>query len=200
KVFMFALTSGTTAARKYIPVTAQYLADYRRGWNLWGMRAYWDHPEIRVRPIVQLSGDWDEHRTEAGIPCGSVTGLTALVQKRLIRWLYCVPACVGRIKDVTAKYYTVLRLSLPHPVMLIIAANPSTLINLARAGDQDKESLIRDLYDGTLSSKMDVPPHVRAALAWRIRRCRRRARELEAIAQRTGTLYPRDYWPGYCLL
>ena len=37
---MFALTSGTTAARKFIPVTARYLADYRRGWNLWGLRAY----------------------------------------------------------------------------------------------------------------------------------------------------------------
>src|SRR6516162_7820042 len=38
-VHMFALTSGTTAARKYIPVTDQYLADYRRGWNIWGLKA-----------------------------------------------------------------------------------------------------------------------------------------------------------------
>src|SRR5262249_40414646 len=43
-VHMFALTSGTTAARKYIPVTPQYLADYRRGWNLWGLKAFRDHP------------------------------------------------------------------------------------------------------------------------------------------------------------
>src|SRR5438132_3113872 len=200
RVHMFALTSGTTAARKYIPVTPQYLADYRRGWNIWGLRAYWDHPEIKLRPIVQISADWDEYRTEAGIPCGSVTGLTAAAQKRIIRFVYCVPACVARIKDVAAKYYVALRLSLPRPVAMIIAANPSTLINLARAGDQEKESLIRDLYDGTLSARVEIPPPVRAALAWRIRRCRRRARELEAIAQRVGTLYPRDYWPQYCLL
>src|SRR5262245_47207253 len=32
-VHMFALTSGTTADRKFIPVTPQYLADYKRGWN-----------------------------------------------------------------------------------------------------------------------------------------------------------------------
>jgi hypothetical protein len=199
-VHMFALTSGTTAARKYIPVTPQYLADYRRGWNMWGLRAYWDHPEIKLRPIVQISADWDEYRTEAGIPCGSVTGLTATAQKRIIRFVYCVPACVARIKDVAAKYYVALRLSLPRQVGMIIAANPSTLINLARAGDQEKESLIRDLYDGTLSARVEVPPQVRAALAWRIRRCRKRARELEAIAQRVGALYPRDYWPPYCLL
>src|SRR5438132_8854538 len=117
-VHMFALTSGTTAARKFIPVTPQYLADYRRGWNLWGLRVFWDHPEVKLRPIVQLSGDWDEFRTEAGIPCGSVTGLTATTQKRIVRFIYSVPACVSRIKDAAAKYYIALRLSMPrHPGM-----------------------------------------------------------------------------------
>src|SRR5437660_2684458 len=164
QVHMFALTSGTTAARKFIPVTAQYLADYRRGWNLWGLKVFRDHPEVKLRPIVQLSSDWQEFTTPAGIPCGSVTGLTATMQKRIIRWLYCVPACVGRIKDPAAKYYVALRLSLPRRVGMIISANPSTLVNLARAGDQEKESLIRDIHDGTLSDRFDVPADVRAAL------------------------------------
>src|SRR4051812_25225879 len=195
-VHMFALTSGTTAARKYIPVTPQYLADYRRGWNLWGLRVFRDHPDVKLRPIVQLSGDWDEYRTEAGIPCGSVTGLTATMQKKVIRFLYCVPPCTGRIKDAAAKYYVALRLSLPRRVAMIIAANPSTLINLARAGDLEKESLIRDLYDGTLNAHLDIPANIRAELDRKVRRRHpERARELQAIVRRTGTLYPRDYWP-----
>src|SRR5205807_4975723 len=140
-VHMFALTSGTTAARKFIPVTPQYLADYKRGWNIWGLRSYREHQSTRLRPIVQVSSDWNEFRTEANIPCGSVTGLTAEMQKRLIRWLYCVPGCVSRIKDALAKNYTVLRLSVAKEVGLVIAANPSTLVNLARLGDQEKESL-----------------------------------------------------------
>jgi hypothetical protein len=198
---MFALTSGTSAARKYIPVTPQYLADYKRGWNLWGLKVFQDHPEVKLRPIVQLSSDWQESFTEAGIPCGAVTGLTATVQKRIIRWLYCVPACVGRLKDPAAKYYLALRLSLPRRVGMIIAANPSTLINLARAGDQEKESLIRDLYDGTLSPAQAIPVDIRAALERRLRqRHPQRARELEDIVGRTGTLYPRDYWPKDCLI
>src|SRR5438552_6962856 len=90
-VHMFALTSGTTATRKFIPVTAGYVADYKRGWNLWGLKVFRDHPEVRLRPIVQMSGDWQEFNTSAGIPCGSVTGLTASMQLRIIRWLYCVP-------------------------------------------------------------------------------------------------------------
>lgn len=201
-VHMFALTSGTTAARKYIPVTPQYLADYRRGWNIWGMRLFrYDHPEVKLRPIVQISSNWDEFRTESGIPCGSVTGLTAEMQKRIIRWLYCVPGCTGRIQDTVAKYYVVLRLSLPRPVGMVLAANPSTLVNLARAGDQQKESLIRDIHDGTLSDSIEVPADIRAALARSLhRKHRSRARELEQIVRRTGMLYPRDYWPKNCIL
>jgi hypothetical protein len=199
-VHMFALTSGTTAARKFIPVTPRYVADYRRGWSMWGLCAWRDHPEIKLRPIVQLSGDLDEFHTEAGIPCGSVTGLTAAKQKRIVRFLYCVPGCVGRIKDPAAKYYVALRLSVPRRVGMIIAANPSTMIHLARAGDQEKETLIRDLYDGTLSTRFDVAPEIRAALRRRIRRHPERARELEAMVRRTDTLYPKDYWSEHCLL
>jgi hypothetical protein len=193
-VHMFAMTSGTTAARKYIPVTPQYLADYRRGWNMWGLKVFLDHPEVRLRPIVQLAGDWDEFRTESGIPCGALTGLTAQTQKRIIRWLYCVPPCTGRIKDAAAKYYVALRFSMPRRVGMLIAANPSTLVSLARAGDQAKEELIRDIFDGTLSSKLDIPSDIRAELTGRLRRRPERARELEAVAARSGTLYPKDYW------
>jgi hypothetical protein len=196
KIHMFAMTSGTTAARKYIPVTDQYLADYRRGWNLWGLKVFRDHPEVRLRPIVQLSGDWQEFFTESGIPCGSVTGLTATMQLRIVRWLYLVPASLGKVKDPLAKHYLTLRLSMPRHPGMIIAANPSTLVNLARFGDQEKEALIRDIYDGTLSNRFDIPAPVRdgdknaVALQYK-----ERAKELEQIAQRSGTLYPKDYWP-----
>jgi hypothetical protein len=201
RLHMFAMTSGTTAARKYIPVTPQYLRDYKRGWNLWGLKVFRDHQGVKLRPIVQLSSDWQESFTEAGIPCGAVTGLTASMQKRIIRWLYCVPACVARVKDPAAKYYVALRLSLPRRVGMIIAANPSTLLSLARAGDHEKESLIRDLSDGTLRAGLDVPPDVRAALDRKIRRRHpERAHELEDIVRRTGTLYPRDYWPKDCII
>ncbi len=200
RVHMFALTSGTTATRKFIPVTDQYLDDYRRGWNIWGLKVFRDHPSVKLRPIVQISGDWEEMHTEAGVPCGAVTGLTATMQKRIIRWLYCVPSCAGKVKDAAAKYYLVLRLSMPRDVGMIIAANPSTLINLARAGDHEKEALIRDIHDGTLNPRFAIPPTVRDAVRHRLRADPERARQLEQIVSRTGTLYPKDYWPNECLL
>jgi len=111
-----------------------------------------------------------------------------------------VPPCIARIKDPRSKYYAVLLLSIPRRVGMIIAANPSTLINLARAGDQDKESLIRDLNDGTLNGKLDLPADIRADLTRRLRKHPERARQLQEIVQRTGTLYPKDYWPSDCIL
>jgi hypothetical protein len=200
RVHMFALTSGTTATRKYIPVTDQYLADYRRGWNIWGLKVFQDHPEVKFRPILQLSGDWDEHRTEAGIPCGAVTGLTATMQKRIVRWLYCVPPCAGKVMDAQAKYYLALRLSMPRDVAMIIAANPSTLINLAQTGHAEKEALIRDIFDGTLNTRFAIPDEVREGVGRRLSRDPQRARALAQIVSRTGTLYPKDYWPRRCLL
>lgn len=192
--YMFAMTSGTTATRKYIPVTRQYLDAYKHGWNLWGLRVWQMHPTVRFRPIVQLAGDMDEFRTEAGTPCGALTGLTASTQRKLVRWLYCVPPASGRIKDARAKYYVALRTSIPRHIGMLIAANPSTLVSLARTGDQEKESLIRDIRDGTLRADLDIPADVRAAVSARLQPNPERARELEAIVRQTGTFYPRDYW------
>jgi len=195
-VHMFAMTSGTTATRKYIPVTPQYLADYRRGWTIWGIRAFEDHPRAKLRPMLQLVSDWDEFRTEAAIPCGSVSGLTAQMQKRVVRWLYCMPAITGKIKDPVAKYYTALRLSLPRSLGMMTSANPSTMVSLARLCDQEKDALIKDIHDGTLSERFDVPAEVRAALVKKIAQPDpRRATELQAIVHRAGTLYPKDVWP-----
>jgi hypothetical protein len=193
-VHMFALTSGTTAARKYIPITPQYLRDYRRGWNLWGIRAVEDHPEVCLKPVLQLAGDWDEFRTEAGIPCGALTGLTARVQKRLVRRLYSVPADAARIKNARAKYYVALRFSMHRDIGMLVAANPSSLVALARTGDQEKESLIYDIAKGTLNPDLDISDDIYGALVERLRPEPEQARRLEAVVTRTGNLYPRDYW------
>lgn len=197
RVLMFALTSGTTASRKLIPVTDAYLAAYRRGWNMWGVKMYRDNRgrRIAMRPIVQLGGDPEEFRTPSGIPCGSLSGYTAMVQKRIVKWMYAVPYVTGKIKDAKARYYAALRFSIGRNVSQLMAANPSTLVQLARTLDAEKEHLLRDLRDGTLRADLDIPPDIRAYLAPRVRKDARRANELGAVAAKLGRLYPMDVWP-----
>jgi len=79
KILMFALTSGTTGSSKFIPVTEEFFEEYRRGWNLWGVRMYWDHVDLvrKRKKTVKLGSDWQEFYSEGGIPCGSISGLVA---------------------------------------------------------------------------------------------------------------------------
>jgi hypothetical protein len=197
RVHMFALTSGTTASRKLIPVTDDYLAAYRRGWNMWGVKMFRDHRgrKIAMRPIVQFGGDPDEFRTPAGIPCGNLSGYTAQIQRRLIRWMYVNPAAAFKLKDPKARFYIALRFALARNVSQFMAANPSTLVQLARTLDSEKEHLIRDFAEGTLRTDLDIPTEIRAALTPRVKKDPQLARHLSGLASKGGHLYPKDVWP-----
>ncbi|HEY3787761.1 MAG TPA: GH3 auxin-responsive promoter family protein [Urbifossiella sp.] len=202
RVLMFALTSGTTASRKLIPVTDDYLAAYRRGWNMWGVKMFRDHRgrKIAMRPIVQFGGDPDEFRTEAGIPCGNLSGYTAQIQRRLIRWMYVNPSAAFKLKDPKARFYIALRFALGRNVSQFMAANPSTLVQLARTLDNEKEHLIRDFADGTLRGDLDLPPELRAILAKKVKKNPDLARQLAGIAEKSGHLFPKDVWPPESLI
>ncbi len=199
EVLMFAMTSGTTNRPKTIPVTRESLRDYREGWTIWGIMAFDAHPPILrygLRPILQLASDWRESLTPAGIPCGAITGLTAHIQNPLVRTTYCMPAVASRIKDIESKYYVALRFSVYRNLGTIIAANPSTILAMARLGDREKAGLIRDLADGTIDPRWEIPPEIRRALRLRTGiRHPLAARRLERIVERTGRLLPKDYWP-----
>ena len=199
KVLMFAMTSGTTARPKTIPVTAESLANYRHGWTNWGILAFDAHPGMLaegLKPILQLASDWRESVTPSGIPCGAITGLTAHMQSRLVRSVYCMPAVAARIKDIEAKYYLALRMSVHRDLGATIAANPSTILAIARLGDREKATLVRDLRDGTLDAKWNIPAEVRKSLQRVIVKKRPAdAMRLETIVEKTGRLLPKDYWP-----
>ena len=197
RLLMFALSSGTTSQAKFIPITTQFLSDYRRGWQTWGIHAMDDHPALHLSDIVHLSSNHDQFRTPCGIPCGNISGLVGTMQSRVVQTMYAVPNAVGRISDAAAKGYTALRCSFANAhVGLVMTANPSTLIQLAKVAHRAQNELIRDIADGTLSTRFEVDAKIRHELRGRISRPdRARARELELIVVRTGTLSPRDVWP-----
>lgn len=194
RILMFALTSGTTAQSKYIPITQRALADCRAGWNIWGLKAILDHDGCLLRHIVQVTSPMNDHAAPSGVPCGAITGLLAATQKKLVRKYYTSPLSIAGIADTAAKYYTIMRLAIPKNVAWLVTANPATLLALARTADEHREALIRDIRDGTLNPKLAVDPQIRTALAPRLSPDATRARELEQIVQRTGRLLPKDYW------
>jgi len=194
RVLMFAMSSGTTDEPKYVPVTPHFLAEYRRGWNAYGVKAISDHPATFLRPILQVSSPMDEQHAPSGVPCGAITGLMAATQKRIVRRYYVTPPCTAYIADADSRYYTIMRLAMAGDVAFMITANPATQLKLARTADANAEPLIRDIHEGTLTSRFDVPRAVRDALAPRLASAPARARALARIADSTGRLLPRDVW------
>ncbi len=202
RLLMFALSSGTTSDAKFIPVTGEFFREYRTGWNLWGLRTYADHKDLLRKKTLQFTSDWQQFTSEGGTPCGNISGLAAETAPLVSRPIFILPRALMKISDPIAKRYVAMRLSLVHRrVGMIITANPSTLVELARLVNERSESLIRDLFDGTLSERDALSGEVRKAIRRTIsRRHPTRARELERIVDQTGTLYPRDFWPAMSVL
>ena len=194
RVLMFAMTSGSTDQPKYVPVTAAFLREYRRGWNAFGFKALLDHPNAFLKPILQVVSPMDEHRTARGVPCGSISGLLARRQGRTVRRYYVAPWESGAIGDAESRYYTIMRFAVPRDVGWVVTASPATPIKLARTAAMHAERLIRDVHDGALRPPGDMPNDIHQTLAAQLTPDPTTARRLSAIVEPNGELLPRDYW------
>ena len=196
QILGFACTTGTTGEPKLNPVTLTWLREYLRSWEIWGVKGIVEHPEMIGTKVLQVMGPGDLDRAPNGMSIGMVSSFANRLQNRIYRSFYAVPPEVANIRDSLAKYYTTLRLAMTSPVGLLVAITPANLLRLAKIGDEQREHLIRDIHDGTLSASMDVPQALRQKIARSIQVKRpERARALEQIIEKTGTLYPKDYWP-----
>jgi hypothetical protein len=195
RVLMFAMTSGTTGQPKRLPITDELFREYREGWRLWGAGVFGDHRNLVRAKTLQLSSDWQHSHALSGVPCGQISGLAASTRPWVARGVFTPPSAVARIHDSAAKHYTALRLGLASSrIGMIVTANPSTLVELARRAGNQCEALIRDIHVGTLSC--EIPQAVRYALRRQITaRNPRRAAQLQQIVEMHGTLLPRHAWP-----
>lgn len=200
RVLMFALTSGTTSARKFIPVTPRVLDDYRRMWTAWGFLAYSAHPGLFGHARLTIVSDWDEFRTPSGVPCGSISGFMSQLQSWIVRRGYVLPSASGKLAHSREKHYLAWRIGMNRTIGAWVSPNPSTLLNLARFGTQHAETLLRDLHNGTVSPDFALTDAVLEAVRKELAPQPQRARALSRILERTGGLRPRDVWPELQLL
>lgn len=195
RLLMFAITSGTTAESKLIPVTTRFLNDYRHGWQLWGIGTYSEHAILQKLNIVQISSSHRKFETDSGTPCGNISGLVATMQNPIVRTLYTIPASVAEVIEAEARRYTILRLALADPFLgMLITANPSTLLQLCEHATSRAEDLIRDIHDGGIRG-CELPDAIRSALKHHFKPSRARAAYLQKILAEFGSLRPRQCWP-----
>ena len=167
---MYARSSGTTGAAKYIPVTPAVLGQMRQAQRA---MAYAQHKALRAfrGKVVGLGGSSSEEILGHGMPAGATTGLIYQTMPRFMRAKYVVPPEVFAIQDYGEKYLAIARLAASKPdVSAIGTANPSTVLRL---------------MDVIRSNLADISSHAPPA----------RARELDILAARGRDLTLADVWP-----
>ncbi|MBN1554690.1 MAG: GH3 auxin-responsive promoter family protein [Phycisphaerae bacterium] len=192
KVLMFSMTSGTTGEPKHIPVTSRFLADIRRGWNIFGIRTLNKHKHAWLRPIVQISSSTREQLSPTGVPCGAISGLLAKTQKKIVRRMYVVPHWAAEIADPATRYYTILRFSIGRDVAFLTTANPSSVIKLVETAQRFADRLIEDVHNGTFTPPADALP--KEAKNVKFRRQSKLARKLQDGIAADGVLLPSHFW------
>ncbi|MBU6453228.1 MAG: GH3 auxin-responsive promoter family protein [Cyanobacteria bacterium REEB67] len=200
--FMFATTSGTTDRPKFVPITRAHLRDYTHAFQLHNYHMIKDFPRAALGKFLIMASNDQEGVTECGLPYGAVSGLLNRRQAPIIKRHFAVPSEISQIKDVEAKYYTLLRIAMTSHVTAIMACNPSSLLLLADKMADRAEELIRDITDGGINSGIAarLPDGLAQALAPHLKQDRDQGRRLSALLASHGRLNPNQVWPDLGVL
>ena len=194
---MYATTSGTTSEPKWIPMTHKYLKDvYGKMSHIWTWNFVKHRSRIFGGKIFTTVGKECEGYAPDGTLYGSVSGVLVRDIPQIIKKHYTAPASVMAIPDYGTRNYVLMRLALQYrDVTLWATANPSTILELLRALNENTEQMINDIEKGTISEDVDIPYEIRSELDAYVAPHPERAAELRQILAEKGHLYPKDFWP-----
>jgi len=192
---MFHWTTGTTGTPKLIPYTRACEAATKQTLRLWLYTALRDNPRMLDGRAFMLVNPGVEGYTDPRIPYGSVSGNLYFRLPKRLRRRYSNTYDAYHIEDLQARFYTLMRFGVEQNCSFAVTGNPASLRSLFEMADRLSEELIRDIHDGTLSSRFDVPMHVRTAAVNDLKANPARAHALTQAKHANGTLRPTDYWP-----
>lgn len=191
----FSVTSGTTGAAKYIPVTKESRSSKSRTMRIFLSCLYEDHPDIFDGKILSVVSPEVQSYTPSGIPCGSESGYTYRNMPLFLRALYSCPYEVFEIKNYEARYYALMRIAAAQDIRMMYVINPSTVFLMSRTLNKFASSIIRDVRDGTLSREMIIEDPIRTVIEAGLKPDPVRASFLEKAMNEAGGLFPRHAWP-----
>ncbi|MBN2801588.1 MAG: GH3 auxin-responsive promoter family protein [Deltaproteobacteria bacterium] len=198
KPMFYATTSGTTSLPKRIPITRKYHDECYNGLsNLWLSSMFSENPAFMNGYDISMVGKAVEGYTEDGTSYGSFSGHMNSYMPDFIKKFRVIPFEIHDIDHYPSKYYGIMRMAMEVQIAWIVAANPSTLLELHKYGMSFFEDIIRDIHDGTLKSDLQINVEIRRAITARLKPNPKRAKILQSLWDRgSGTLLPKDYWPN----
>ena len=194
---MYATTSGTTKEPKWIPVTEQYYRNvYKTMSQVWYYCIMKSKPRVYYGKSLSIVGRAVEGAAPDGTLYGSISGVIQRDVPGFMKKTYSSPTEVFQIADYNARYYALMRVGLAQNVSIIVAANPSTFIEMQLKVNEFFDDFCEDIEKGAISGKFDIPDEIRAAIQPFIKPNPQRAAELRKLKARYGTLLPKHYWPN----
>lgn len=192
------LTSGSTGARKIIPVTKRFQNTLKQA-NLSSIGFLADALSARklkfgkllITNSVQLLG-----RTPGGINYGPASVGVLRMGKFLYKQLFAHPFETLLPGDSLTRHYVCLLFALRDRSMRGMIANfPMLLLRTCDYLECYAEELIRDIEKGTLASWLELEPSVLTALEKQWSPDPERAHQLQDILHSEGRLTPKLVWP-----
>ncbi|MDB5802155.1 MAG: hypothetical protein JWL63_3094 [Rhodocyclales bacterium] len=199
KPLRYVRTSGTTGRPKDVPLTNSHLRSLQHIHRMAVAFQQRTCPEAFSGGVLAIVSPAYEGLLANGKPFGSASGIIARNTPAAIREKFVVPAIVMTVQDSFVKYLLILRLALARPdITYIGAANPTTLLMLAKLYRAHHAELIDDLRHGTFFLADKVPVEVLAAIHKRLRALPERATALAQLPH--GTTRIADLWPSLRLI
>lgn len=198
---LYATTSGATGEPKWIPISEAYLHNiYGKMNKCWLFNFIKNRPKVYTGSIVSVVGKQIEGYTPDGTIYGSVSGFTQARCPGFVKKLYASPSEVFNIDDYTARNYAIMRMGIERDVTLVVAANPSTMVEMQHNVDTWYDEYVNDIEHGTLTEKVSISPEIRAAIAPYFKPNPRRAEELRRLKAEHGQVLPKYFWPNLQIL
>lgn len=198
---LYATTSGSTGEPKWIPISEKYLSDiYGKMNKTWLFNFIKNRPKVYTGSIVSIVGKQIEGYTADGTIYGSVSGFTQARCPGFVKKLYASPSCVFNIEDYTARNYAIMRMGIERNVTLVVTANPSTMVEMQHNIDNWLDEYIKDIENGTMSTKVNIPENIRAEVAPMLKPNPERAQELRELKAKYTQVLPKHFWPNLQLL
>jgi len=203
RVLYLNLTSGSTGAKKVIPVTKQFQNSLRQanlaciGFLEEALRSQGrQFGKLLSTNSVQLLG-----HTSGGIPYGPASVGVLRMGKFVYEQLFSHPFETLQPADSLARHYICLLFALSDPNLRGMGANfPMLVLRTCNYLEKYAEDLIQDLETGTIATWLKLEPEIRRKLEQRWSKQPTRAAQLREIYKSEGILTPKLAWANLSIV
>lgn len=196
RVEYLGITSGTTGQRKLIPVTRATLRQIQRVGLIARGAMFTQLPDCPAAPAMVLLSARLSERSEAGLPVGGISAITAHHLGHLSALPFSSPLEAYRLSSHMLGLYVHLLFGLRERELgYLYAPLSSGLLDALRLLEQRWPELVEDMGRGLLRPELELPPEQRRALQSRLRPAPQRARELEQVLRQGMHGVVRRLWP-----